>query len=73
MATRVTDMSVDELKVLIQETVKVAFTELFSDPDEGLELRDDLENALQLSLGNVNAREETLAVESASAKLGLIW
>ena len=73
MATRVANMSMDELKTLIRETVTVALTEPISDPDKGLELRDDFESALQLSLGSVNTGGETFAAESVGAKLGLSW
>lgn len=42
MVTRVADMSVDDLKMLIQETVTQALIEFLRDPDEGMELREDL-------------------------------
>ena len=73
MATRVADMSVDELKVLIQETVTEALTEMFSDPDDGLALRDDIESALHLSLGSIKAGGETIAAENVAGRLGLSW
>jgi hypothetical protein len=73
MVIRVADMSVEELKTLIQETVTQTLTELLSDPDEGLELREDFKSALQLSLETVQAGEKTIAAEDVAAKLGLSW
>ena len=73
MATRVSDLSVDELRTIIQETVKQTFTELFLDPDDGLELQQDLKDALQRSLKAVQAGDETLSAESVADKLGLSW
>ncbi len=73
MTTRVTDMSVDELKFLIQETVTQAFTELFQDPDKGLALREEMKEALQLSLKAANSGEETIPAEDVASRLGLDW
>lgn len=73
VATRVADMSVDELKSLIQETVTQTLVELFRDPDAGLELREDFQSLLQRSLAAVDAGEETIAADNVAAKLGLSW
>ena len=73
MATRVSDLSVGELRTLIQESVKQTLMELFRDPDEGLELREDFKDMLQHSLRTVQAGGETLSAESVAAKLGLSW
>ena len=73
MATRVSDLSVGELRTLIQESVKQTIMELFRDPDEGLELREDFRDMLQRSLRAVQAGSETLSAENVAAKLGLSW
>ncbi|HQE93980.1 MAG TPA: hypothetical protein PLH19_06650 [Anaerolineae bacterium] len=71
VATRVADMSVDEFKSLIQETVTQTLLDLFRDPDEGLELREDFSRLLQNSLTAVKAGGETLTADNVAAKLGL--
>ncbi len=73
VATRVADMSVDELKSLIQETVTQTLLDLFRDPDVGLELREDFNCLLQNSLAAVKAGGETLSADTVAAKLGLSW
>lgn len=73
MVTRVADMSVDDLKTLIQETITQTLTELLRDPDEGLELREDFVMALRHSLETVKAGGETFSADSVAAKLGLSW
>ncbi len=73
VATRVADMSVDELKLLIQETVTQTLLDLFCDPDVGLELREDFSRLLQDSLAAVKAGGETLSADNVAAKLGLSW
>jgi len=64
-------MSVDEFKSLIQETVTQTLLDLFRDPDEGLELREDFSRLLQNSLTAVKAGGETLTADNVAAKLGL--
>lgn len=73
MVTRVADMSVDELKWLIQETVTQTITELLSDPDEGLELRQEFKIALHRSLETLKLGGETISADSVAANLGLTW
>jgi hypothetical protein len=63
MATRVADLSVDELRTLIQEVVTQTIETLLLDPDEGLELREDIRSALLHSLETVQAGDETLPME----------
>ena len=73
MVTRVADMSVDELKWLIQETVTQTITELLSDPDKGLELRQEFKIALNRSLETLKLGGETISADSVAANLGLTW
>lgn len=73
VATRVADMSIDELRALIQETVTQTLMELFRDPDEELELREDFQDRLQQSLLAVKTGEKTLTADNVAAKLGLSW
>ena len=61
---KVSDMTVKELKNLIKDTVQ----ELI-DPDYGLELRPEVEEALRRS---VRSRER-IPVEKVAKKIGLKW
>lgn len=73
MVTRVADMSVDELRTLIQETITQTLAELLRDPDEGLLLREDIETTLRLSIEAVMLGEKTMATDDVAARLGLDW
>jgi hypothetical protein len=73
MTTRVSDLSVDELRVLIQEVVRQTLKDLFRDPDDGLELRGDFKNELQASLNAPQKDNELLSAESVASQLGLEW
>ncbi len=46
----VAELTVDELKQIIQEAVKQKLAEMLGDPDEGLELREEIKVRLRRSL-----------------------
>ncbi|HID86282.1 MAG TPA: hypothetical protein EYP55_02760 [Anaerolineae bacterium] len=47
MSTRVAELTLDELKQLIEATVEWKLSEMLGDPDEGLELREEIKTRLQ--------------------------
>jgi len=69
----VANLTVDELKKLIREEVRQTLTEMFADPDEGLELRDEFKDELERSLAELRAGGKTVSAQEAAAKLGLDW
>ena len=73
MATQVAELSVDELRLLIQDVVRETIEELFRDPDKGLELRDDLKEKLLRSVKSIQEGGETYSAETIAANLGLNW
>ncbi|MCI5217790.1 MAG: hypothetical protein D3914_01005 [Candidatus Electrothrix sp. LOE2] len=73
MSARVSDLSVDELRVLIQEVVRQTLKDIFRDPDEGLELREDFKSEMQASLNTSQADGNLLSADSVASQLGLEW
>ena len=71
--TKVADLSVDELKELIREVVAQTILETVKDSDEGLELREETESALQISLAHIEADGKTRSAQEIAAELGLEW
>jgi hypothetical protein len=69
----VADLTVDEFKDLVRETVAQTLAEMLGDPDDGLELREDFEAALQRSIAGVEAGSRTIPAHKVAAKLGLSW
>lgn len=49
---KVSDLTIDEFKKLIGEAVDEKFREFLFDPDDGLELRDEVEQRLKASLAS---------------------
>jgi len=50
MSLRVAELTVDELKQIIQDAVEQKLSEMFGDPDERLELREEIKARLRRSL-----------------------
>jgi hypothetical protein len=69
----IADLTVDELKALIREVVVQTLSEMFGDPDEGLELNDDFQLELQQSLAGVKTCGKTIPVREVAKRLGLTW
>ena len=68
---KVADLTVDELKNLIQEIVTQTISDLLHDPDEGLELREDVTDKLRRSLAATQTGTRGTPVAHIAAKLGL--
>jgi hypothetical protein len=49
---KVTELTTDELKKLIKEAVDEKLREILFDPDDGLELRDEVKQRLKASLAS---------------------
>lgn len=69
----VADLTVDQFKALMREVVIQTLSEVLGDPDEGLELRDDIKVKMQQSLAAVEAGAEIIPAEEVAARLGLTW
>jgi|GEM_PF-601681 len=63
MSTKVAELTVDELKYIIQEAAEQKLSEVLGNPDAGLELRPEFEQRLSSSLAYVAAGGKTLSLE----------
>ena len=70
-ATTVGDLTMDAFRELVREVVVQTLSDLLTDPDEGLALREDFIEELQHSLAAVEAGGKTIPVEQVAEKLGL--
>lgn len=71
MTLTVTQMTVNELKVLISETVKETLLETLRDPDVGLELRPEFESRLRESQDYVEGGGELIPLDDMLHRLAL--
>ncbi|WP_031460867.1 hypothetical protein [Chloroflexus sp. MS-G] len=70
--TTIADMTVDDLRKLIRDTVIQTLSEMLGDPDEGLKLRDEFKLELQRALATDEAGK-TISAQEVAARLGLTW
>lgn len=70
---KVKELSVEQLKALIQEAIEEKFQEILGDPDQGLPLRAEIVERLKRSLSLADLEEKAIPVEQVAEKLGLKW
>jgi hypothetical protein len=70
---QVKDLTVEELKLLIQETVAETIHNLLVDPDEGQEIKPEVKQQLLESLKATQAGKQGIPAEEVAKKLGLTW
>ena len=68
---RIADLTVDEFKDLVRETMMQSFADLLGDPDEGLVLRDDFADELRRSLAEVDTGGRTSSLTEVADRLDL--
>jgi hypothetical protein len=73
LGNKVSDLTIDELRNIIRETVRQTLAEMLVDPDDGLVLQAGIEKALKQSIKAVKEGEMTYAAEDVAKKLGLEW
>ncbi len=70
---QVKDLTVEELKLLIQDTVAETIQSLLIDPDEGKQVKPEIKQQLLNSLRRTQAGDRGISAEDVAKKLGLNW
>jgi rRNA-processing protein FCF1 len=70
---QVKDLTTEELKALIRETVMETLEDLLDDPDEGKEIRPEIKQQLLESLQRTRSGERGIPAEEVARKFGLNW
>ncbi len=73
MAMQVKDLTTEELKALIRETVMETLGDLLDDPDEGKEIRPEIKQQLLESRQRRTAGERGIPAEEVAKRFGLTW
>jgi len=73
MSTRIAELTVDEFKQIIEEAVETKLSEMLGDPDEGLELREEIKDRLRRSLEAERHGARGIPAHEVAAQLGLEW
>lgn len=70
---QIKDLTTDELKALIRETVAEALEEFLDDPDRGKEVREEVKQQLLESQKRREAGIRGVPASEVAKKLGLNW
>lgn len=70
---KVNELTMEQLKALVEEMIEAKLEEYLGDPDEGLELREEVKARLMDSLAAVERGEKGIPLEQVVKKLGLEW
>lgn len=73
MSTKVAELTVDEFKQLIATTVEWKLSEMLGDPDEELELREEIKDRLRRSLEAERHGVKGIPAQEVAAQLGMEW
>ena len=73
MSTQIAELTVDEFKQLIATTVEWKLSEMLRDPDDGLELREEIKARLRRSLEAERCGVRGIPAQEVAAQLGLEW
>ncbi len=68
---KVKELTVEQLKALIEETVAEKLQEILGDPDEGLELREDVREKLKDSLSAMGRGEKGIPIGQIAKEIGI--
>jgi hypothetical protein len=71
MSIKVAELTVDEFRQVIEETVERKLSEMLGDPDEGLELREEIKTRLRRSLKAEQEGVRGIPAQEVAAQLGL--
>ena len=69
MSTKIKELSLEELKVFVNETVDMRLEERFGDPDVGLDVKPEIIEPIRKS----RRSGATIPAEEVAKRLGLKW
>lgn len=70
---QVKDLTTEELKALIRETVMAVLEEVLDDPDEGLVLRPEVEQQLLASRQRRASGQRGVSATDVAQRYGMTW
>jgi hypothetical protein len=68
---KVKELSVEQLKALIEETIEEKLQEYLGDPDKGLEVKPEILKELKASLAEVKSGKRGIPLEQLAKEMGL--
>ena len=72
MVTKVNELTIDQLKALINELIDEKLEQILNDPDEGLILQEEFGKKLKASLSAVHQGKRGVTLEKIANDLGFV-
>jgi hypothetical protein len=73
MSASVVELTVDEFRAVIEDSIEQKLLELLGDPDEGLELQEQVKVRLRRTLKAQQDGDRGIPAADVAAELGLEW
>jgi hypothetical protein len=70
---QIKDLTIEEFKLLIEETVAETIQSLLMDPDEGQQIKPEVKQELLNSLQRTQAGEKGIPAAEVAKQFGLSW
>jgi len=70
---KVKELTVEQLKNLVQEAIEEKLEEIMGDPDLGLEVREEIKERLRSSSAARHGGEKGIPIEQVAREAGLDW
>ena len=68
---KVKELTIEQLKMLIDEAVEDKLAEILGDPDRGLELTDEAKHRIEEALAALKRGEKGIPLEELSREMGI--
>ena len=68
---KVKELTIEQLKILIDEAVEDKLAEILGDPDRGLELTDEAKRRIEEALAALKRGEKGIPLEELAGELGI--
>jgi len=69
----IANLTLDEFRKLVRETVRDTIRKMVRDPDEGLDLQESMKISMQRSLAALQGGAATTPADEVAARLGVEW
>ncbi|MDP3879353.1 MAG: hypothetical protein Q8Q07_03485 [Dehalococcoidales bacterium] len=69
---KVKELTVEQLKALIDEAIEDKLAEIMGDPDRGLELTDEARRRIEESLSALKRGEKGIPLEELAGEMGIV-
>lgn len=68
---KIKELTIEQFKALIEDTIEAKMEEIFGDPDEGLELTDEAKAKIEESLAAYKHGEKGTPLEKVADEMGI--